>query len=180
MYVVCLYSDLHLYLTPSFIHLRFNFLLDTTDVAHYTGPSKPWAPLSPVEENALRPWLNMMEQEGLDLPEQLPAQPTKDLFAVLTSPRSGSEWLMTMLDQHPEVCASGESKKPEMGFPTEAMLSQGTSWLPICSIKKGCTLGIVLDGISEFTRVVQSWTHPSANQDLRLPTLIPILMAEAL
>ena len=25
-------------------------------------------------------------------------------------------------------------------------------------------------------RVVQSWTHPSANQDLRLPTLIPILM----
>jgi len=56
---------------------------------------------------------------------------------------------MTMLDQHPEVCASGESKKPEMGFPTEAMLSQGTSWLPICSIKKGCTLGIVLDGISE-------------------------------
>ena len=124
---------------------------ESVDVAHYTGPSKPWTPKSPVEESAIRPWLDMMDLEGLELPEQLPAEPARDLFAVLTSPRSGSEWLMTMLDHHPEVCASGESKKPEMGFPTEAMLSQATSWLPVCSIKKGCTLGFVLDGIQEFT-----------------------------
>jgi len=93
----------------------------------------------------------MMELEGLDVPEQLPKDASKEVFAVLTSPRSGSEWLMTMLDQHPEVCASGESNKPEMGFPTESLLSQATSWLPVCSIKKGCTLGFVLDGIAEFT-----------------------------
>mmetsp|Transcript_24540 Transcript_24540/g.42002 ORF Transcript_24540/g.42002 Transcript_24540/m.42002 type:complete len:1055 (+) Transcript_24540:79-3243(+) len=124
---------------------------DFVDVAHYTGPSKPWAPLSPVEENALNPWLDMMDFEGLEVPEQLPPTGTADLFAVLTSPRSGSEWLMTMLDQHPEVCASGENAKPEMGFPTESMLSQTTSWLPVCSLKKGCTLGFVIDGINEFT-----------------------------
>eukprot|EP00581_Thalassiosira_minuscula_P028591 CAMPEP_0183755862 /NCGR_PEP_ID=MMETSP0739-20130205/4565_1 /TAXON_ID=385413 /ORGANISM="Thalassiosira miniscula, Strain CCMP1093" /LENGTH=1102 /DNA_ID=CAMNT_0025992861 /DNA_START=157 /DNA_END=3465 /DNA_ORIENTATION=+ len=128
-----------------------NDFFKSVDVAHYTGPSKPWAPNSPVEENALKPWLNMMETEGLDAPEQLPPTGTEELFAVLTSPRSGSEWLMTMLDQHPEVCASGESSKPEMGFPTESMLSQATSWLPVCSIKKGCTLGFVLDGVNEFT-----------------------------
>ena len=92
-----------------------------------------------------------MALEGLSLAEQLPKEVTRDLFMLLTSPRSGSEWLMTMLDQHPHVCASGESHRPESGYPTEAMLSQGMSWLPMCSIKKGCTLEFVLDGISNFT-----------------------------
>ena len=63
----------------------------------------------PVEENALRPWLEMMELKGLDVPEQLP--PTaSNLCVVFTSPRSGYEWMMTMLVQHPEVCAYGESE----------------------------------------------------------------------
>lgn len=120
------------------------------DVAHYTGPSKPWVPNSPIEDKAIQPWLAMMKQEGLALPEQLPKEPSKNLFVVLTSARSGSEWLMGMLDQHPQVCASGEASKPEMGFPTEAMLSR-ESWLPTCSMKKGCTLHFVLDGVAKFT-----------------------------
>ncbi len=97
---------------------------DSVDVAHYTGPKKPWAPLTTIEGVAVQPWLDMMEEEGMEQPEQLPKEPTKNLFALLTSYRSGSEWLMSMLDQHPEVCASGETQKPEIGFPTEALLGE--------------------------------------------------------
>ena len=114
-------------LFQTILNLTIVFLVD---VVHYTGPLKPWAPNSSVEDDTLRPWLRMMELEGLDLPPQLPKEPTKSLFALLTSPRSGSEWIMTMLDEHPEVCASGESKKPEMGFPTEVLNPYGTAWLP--------------------------------------------------
>jgi len=59
---VCKFKSL---LAPTFkkISLIPRNGLHTTDVAHYTGPSKPWAPLSPVEENALRPWLIMMEEQ---------------------------------------------------------------------------------------------------------------------
>jgi hypothetical protein len=107
------------------------------DVAHYTGPHKPWVPFTTIEPPAVQPWLDMMEMEGLEIPKQLPKDPSKNLFMLLTSHRSGSEWITTMLDSHPQVCASGETQSPERGFPTEAMLMQGTDWIPVCAIKKG-------------------------------------------
>jgi hypothetical protein len=94
----------------------------------------------------------MMEHEGLPIPLQLPKKPADELFQVLTSYRCGSEWVMTMLDSHPQVCASGEVEKPELGFPTEAMnILGGTPWLPTCSTKLGCTLKFVRDGVWDLT-----------------------------
>merc|ERR1719272_387896 len=43
-------------------------------------------------------------------------------FILLTDPRSGSEWIMEVLDQHPEICASGEFHEPNTGFPREAFI----------------------------------------------------------
>ena len=119
---------------------------------HYTGPKKPWVPYSTIDANSIRPWLDIMEEEGLAIPPQLPTAPSNEIFQVLTSHRSGSEWVMTMLDQHLKICASGEVKKPEVGFPTEAMSPiHGASWLPQCSIKKGCSFQFVRDGVRNLT-----------------------------
>ncbi|KAL7553064.1 hypothetical protein ACHAWF_016322 [Thalassiosira exigua] len=121
------------------------------DVAHYTGPSKPWTAKSSVEVNAIKPWLDMMSLEGLEVPEQHSTDVAKDLFLLITSPFSRSEWVMNMLD-HGEVCASGERANPEYGWPTEALLTQNTPWLSSCSIKRSCMLGFSLDRVDDLTK----------------------------
>ncbi len=121
------------------------------DVAHYTGPKKPWVEYSTIETNAINPWLDMMRQENMTIPPQLPTNQTTPLFLVLTGHRSGSEWVTNMLDLHPDICAAGETHKPENGFPTEAMYPQ--DWdnpLPPCSVKGGCTYNFALTEIQSM------------------------------
>jgi len=96
---------------------------DDVDVVHYTGPDKPWVPESRIETRAINPWLDMMEHEKMPVPKQLPEQPTDNLFTLLGGDRSGAQWLMTTLDTHPQVCASGEADKPERGFPADSLVS---------------------------------------------------------
>lgn len=123
-----------------------------SDVAHYTGPKKPWAPLTTIDPETVQPWLDLMELEGLAVPDQLPKTPTKNLFALLTSYRSGGDWVMSLLDDHAEVCASGETHRPETGFPRDAMVGEGINYLPTCSTKKGCTFGFVLESIFDLVK----------------------------
>jgi len=98
-----------------------NDFFSQIDVAHYTGPKKPWVDFTSIDSEAVSPWLEMMAHENLTIPQQLSKNQTKPLFQVLTSWRSGSEWVTLLLDQHPHICAAGETRKPEVGFPTEAM-----------------------------------------------------------
>jgi lipopolysaccharide biosynthesis glycosyltransferase len=117
-------------------------------VAHYTGPDKPWVDKSRIEVRAIEPWLKMMEKEGMPIPQQLPVEPTNNLFTVVGSDRTGAQWIMSMLDAHPEVCASGETDKPETGFPADVLLPDGLPWYPYCSIKRGCTYDFVSKNVA--------------------------------
>eukprot|EP00934_Nitzschia_sp_Nitz4_P006067 Nitzschia sp. Nitz4//scaffold441_size7222//3174//5670//NITZ4_009161-RA/size7222-processed-gene-0.0-mRNA-1//1//CDS//3329552025//6057//frame0 len=121
------------------------------DVIHYTGPFKPWEDYARIRHQNLKPWLDAMERENMDMPKLVSKEPTKDVFTVLTSWRSGSEWVFDMLDQHPDLCASGESFNPQRGFPTEAMNVFESPWLPVCSSKKGCQFQFVMENIQELT-----------------------------
>ena len=95
---------------------------DSVDVVHYTGPDKPWVNESRIETRAIGPWLDMMEHEKMPIPKQLPEEPIDNLFTLIAGDRTGSQWFMTKLDSHPEVCASGEADKPETGFPAEMLV----------------------------------------------------------
>jgi lipopolysaccharide biosynthesis glycosyltransferase len=120
-------------------------------VAHYTGPDKPWEHESRIERRAIEPWLKMMELEKMPIPKQLPLDPTDNLFTLLASDRTGAQWLMSMLDGHPHVCASGEADKPETGFPADVLFPDGLPWYPYCSIKRGCSYEFVSKMIVELT-----------------------------
>lgn len=123
---------------------------DSVDVVHYTGPDKPWVDESRIEERAITPWLKMMEHEKMPMPSQLPLQPTENLFTLLASDRTGAQWMMSLLDSHPTVCASGEGDKPETGFPADVLLPDGLPWYPHCSIKRGCTFDFVNSTVNEL------------------------------
>lgn len=127
-----------------------DFLETKVDIMHYTGPDKPWVPESRIDPWALQPWLDTMEHEKMLLPLQLPGQPTDNLFTVLASEFTGVGYIMSKLDQHPEVCASGESDKAETGFPLDSLHPDGLGWFPSCSTKKGCTFNFVNTSVSEL------------------------------
>jgi LPS sulfotransferase NodH len=115
-----------------------------------SGPDKPWVEDSRIEERAIAPWLEAMEQESMPIPHQLPLEPTENLFAVLGSDRTGAQWIMKMLEGHPHICASGEADKPETGFSADSLLPDGLPWYPHCSIKRGCTFEFFKTGVAEL------------------------------
>ena len=127
-----------------------NFLNTQVDVIHYTGPTKPWIGNTTIDPQVVQPWLSYMKDEGMDIPEQLPKENGKQLFTLLASDRAGVQWIMSLLDDHPAICASGESRKPQSGFPADVMQPWGTPWLPVCSIKRGCSFAFILDAISDL------------------------------
>jgi lipopolysaccharide biosynthesis glycosyltransferase len=127
-----------------------DFITTQVDVIHYTGPTKPWIGNTTIEPRAVQPWLNYMMDEGMEVPEQLPKENGKQLFTLLTSDRAGAQWIMSLLDNHPSICASGESRKPESGFPADVMQPWGTPWLPVCSIKRGCSFAFIIDAVSDL------------------------------
>ena len=133
---------------------------DDVAVAHYTGPDKPWVNESRIELRAINPWLKMMAEENMTIPIQLPLEPTNNLFTLLGSDRSGAQWIMSVLDKHPQVCASGEADKPETGFPADVLLPDGLPWYPYCSIKRGCTYEFVSKMIAELTSKVTNEKIP--------------------
>jgi lipopolysaccharide biosynthesis glycosyltransferase len=127
-----------------------DFLTTNVDVMHYTGPVKPWSANTTIEPRSLQPWLNYMELEGIDIPSQLPKDNGKELFTLLASDRAAAHWMMSLLDNHPAVCASGEGQKPESGFPADSMDPWGTPWLPICSVKVGCSYTFIRNAIQSL------------------------------
>lgn len=127
-----------------------DFMATSVDVIHYTGPDKPWASNTTIDRLSLEPWLHYMRQEEMPIPPQLTDEPTTDVFVLLASERTGGEWLMTELDQHPHICASGEHGKPESGFPSNALLPSGLEWLPQCSIKRACSLEYIENAVLDL------------------------------
>jgi lipopolysaccharide biosynthesis glycosyltransferase/LPS sulfotransferase NodH len=129
-----------------------DFLNNSVDVIHYTGPTKPWIANTTIEPRSLQPWLDFMESEGMKVPDQLPTENGKKLFTLLGSDRSGAQWIMSILDNHPSICASGEGQKPESGFPADVMLPMGLPWFPICSVKRGCSFAFMRDAVLELSQ----------------------------
>jgi hypothetical protein len=121
------------------------------DVIHYTGPEKPWAAETTIDERCLDPWFQAMKREKMTLPHELPPISSDNLFTLLAAERTGAHWIMSQLDMHPHVCASGEADRPESGFPADVLLPGGLPWFPECSLKRGCTFAYIRDSVLELT-----------------------------
>jgi len=97
---------------------------------HFNGPHKPWDPSGgnpyakiflAYAESQVREAFGRKDQD-LQALRRARAATNSTSFVVLTDPRSGSEWFMELLDQHPEICASGEADDGVVGFPREALI----------------------------------------------------------
>ncbi len=122
----------------------------TADVLHYTGEHKPWMPTRYAEYheafNRFDARLNRMDGAG---EENGPHK--KHLFVVLGGEHAGSEFLMSQLDTHPDVCAVGESKGALYalrGFARHALMppfpdtvadGMASDWVRPCSRQALCT-----------------------------------------
>ena len=73
-------------------------------VLHYTGELKPWLP------DALPEFSQPYRRYDASAGWSAAAAPPRRLFVLLGGEHAGQEWLMSLLDQHPQLCASGEGK----------------------------------------------------------------------
>jgi lipopolysaccharide biosynthesis glycosyltransferase len=134
--------------------------LKKIDVIHYTGANKPWEAFSTIQQESLQPWLEVLKAENLPIPPQLPSDPAPEIFTVIGSDQADTEGIMSVLDRHPQICASGEYGKPEVGFPNDVMDPAGQPWAPDCSVKKGCTFGFVRGSVMELVKDLEVGTVP--------------------
>ena len=103
---------------------------------HYNGEKKPQIPEKAIIEY-VHPFLMHTSadvKEAHDRKQKKDAErrmleaalPPPIPFVVLTSPRSGSEFVMASIDRHPLICATGEAAKPgdddRLGWPREAFM----------------------------------------------------------
>lgn len=71
-------------------------------------------------------------------------------FILLTSPRSGSEWVMNTINGHPSICSSPISD--QIGYPTEALIPTSLSAVPNENINKGCYYAFVRDSVKSIAQ----------------------------
>jgi hypothetical protein len=122
----------------------------TLPLSGLLGPAKPWSANTTIESPLLKPWLDYMKQEDMEILEQLPETNGRELFTLLASERTGANWIMNTLDNHPSVCASGDARRPESGFPTDALMPDSLTWLPVCSVQRGCTYAFLRNAVVEI------------------------------
>ena len=114
--------------------------VDQSTYIHFNGDRKPW------HGSAFDEWRSRYENANVhfDFASRRRRQ-RKQLFVLLSGPREGTEWVMSSLDQSPEVCATGEAADSSRGFPSELFIPQSTilggksSRHHRCSRKAVCT-----------------------------------------
>eukprot|EP00466_Bigelowiella_natans_P003723 jgi/Bigna1/146761/aug1.120_g21469 len=118
----------------TFPEFQFNGLdatyLTSGFVLHYDGWLKPWYsqadPIFAIPYQKTMQNVEFTEYKALmEDPETVKQKlDVRGSFVVLSEPRAGSEWFMSVLDQHPDVCASGTatSQGGRVGFPRDIFL----------------------------------------------------------
>ena len=146
---------------------------------HYSGRRKPWYkpgdmverlphgaghghdlpgdelmhPKMLVEPELAAPFYDVMRQLSLPLPPARPLPPPRQKHLLVTEPRSGSEWMMDLLDAHPDICSSGERDFPTNGFARESMIpGRWDLGIEDCSLKRGCMWSFVAKYVPLYVR----------------------------
>ena len=128
-----------------------------------------------VESELAAPWLDVLSRLDLQdagaAQEQLARQrATKKerLKALLvTEPRSGSEWMMDLLDAHPDICASGEREFPTNGFARESLIpGRWNLGIGDCTLKRGCMWSFVAEHVPKYVHNFDAWCSVASKGSL--------------
>ena len=151
---------------------------------HYSGRRKPWNnpgdrgtahgahdlpqdvmhPKMLVEPQLAAPFHDVMKQLNLPLPPARPPPLPRQKLLLVTEPRSGSEWMMDLLDAHPDICSSGERDFPTNGFARESMIpGRWDLGIDDCSLKRGCMWNFVAQYVPLYVRNYFEWCPAAAS-----------------
>jgi Glycosyl transferase family 90/Stf0 sulphotransferase len=88
-----------------------------------------------------------------------------NFYSIVSDPRSGAEYIMSILDQHESICSSGT-------FPKSALLPNTMPWMGNDSLEKGCTLAYIRESILDITSTPDfgdrcAEGYDSSNDELR-------------
>ncbi|MEM1010414.1 MAG: hypothetical protein AAGJ35_15580, partial [Myxococcota bacterium] len=139
--------------------VRSNVDIESYYALHWNGDRKPWEWRLAID--AYAPYFlkhapgisQTFTQERAKVKAKADArkEAKTNSFLVWTAPRSGSEWFMSILDRHPNICASGETQSSGRGWPREALLlREATEWADVCQPKAVCHWSItarLLEGL---------------------------------
>jgi hypothetical protein len=139
---------------------------------HYSGRKKPWrlpaqeGPAGMVEPELAAPWLDVLSRLDLQdagaaqeqLTQQRATKKERIKALLVTEPRSGSEWMMDLLDAHPDICASGEREFPTNGFARESLIpGRWDLGVGDCTLKRGCMWSFVAEHVPKYVHNFDAW-----------------------
>ncbi|KAJ8606220.1 hypothetical protein CTAYLR_010535 [Chrysophaeum taylorii] len=143
--------------------------IDAFYALHWNGDRKPYSWKDAIPEYAdyflaHSPELKKTESDKARRELAAVGDSSKS-FVVLTAPRSGSEWFMNVIDQHENVCASGEQQSSGRGWPRESLLPSHllADDVDVCQPKAICHWAVA-------SRLLETLLL-EAGDDLRIPSV---------
>ncbi|KAJ8600110.1 hypothetical protein CTAYLR_003470 [Chrysophaeum taylorii] len=145
--------------------------IETYYALHWNGDRKPYSEIDAIPEYANYFLAHAADIKNATSRRRPPGTSVVGNFVVWTEPRSGSEWFMNVIDQHTNVCASGEAHSTGRGWPREALLPSrllrdDDNVLELCQPKAVCHWGVT----SRLLANLLSTHGLSACDDSILPT----------
>jgi hypothetical protein len=169
-------------------NLNASKLLGEATVLHWSGRNKPFDPMSEMDLELYKPFDDVQEyyliksraQDSLVQGKSLHAQDFEDaesgLHAIVrqtpdaskqtarallyADPFAGAEWFLELLDQTPDVCASGSAGNPTVAFAGESLIPPHfeavENAIPVCAQKRGCLWSFIAENVPRYVEQRQS------------------------
>ncbi|KAJ8602735.1 hypothetical protein CTAYLR_003801 [Chrysophaeum taylorii] len=142
--------------------------IETYYALHWNGDRKPWSWEVAIDEYAEyflahAPKMKSeyeKKRKEVQAAAEIRKKAKTNAFFVWTAPRSGSEWFMSILDRHENVCASGETQSSGRGWPREALLlREATEWADVCQPKAVCHWSITARLLESLLQETERGQH---------------------
>jgi hypothetical protein len=154
-------------------HLNASKLLGEATVLHWSGRNKPFDPQSEMDLELYRPFdavqdyyvhkPHTVRTQQVVVPEsglhaivrQTPDASKQSARALLyADPYSGAEWFLELLDETPDVCASGSTGNPTVAFAGESFIPPHfeavEDAIPVCAQKRACLWSFIAENVPRY------------------------------
>ncbi|KOO27826.1 hypothetical protein Ctob_001226 [Chrysochromulina tobinii] len=146
-------------------------VLGEATVLHWSGRNKPFDPLSEMDPEIYKPFDDVREylehENGLEpFIRQTPDTSKESIRALLyADPFAGAEWFYELLDETPDVCASGATGNPTVAFAGESFIPPHfeavQDSIPICAQKRACLWSFVAQNVPRYVKQRNIWCTSS-------------------
>ena len=166
-------------------HLIASKLLGEATVLHWSGRNKPFDPESEMDLELYKPFDAVQEyyvarpgtqslEQGAGLHaivRQVPDASKQTARALLyADPFAGAEWFLELLDQTPDVCASGSTGNPTVAFAGESFIPPHfeavENAIPVCAQKRACLWSFIAENVPRYVEQRRSWCQSTHNEGI--------------